>query len=69
MNEEDAKVRLGALLGVMIETQGDDSEYVRDCKLGLDRIIKLEAEVKQLREEIEKRRLKILELYKLLEEK
>ncbi len=39
---KDAVERLEALLGVMNEIQGEDSEYSKDCQLGIDRIKELE---------------------------
>jgi len=48
---KDAVERLEALLGVMDATQGEDSEYSRDCRLGIERIKELE---KKLPEEYQR---------------
>jgi hypothetical protein len=51
LTKEDAVERLEALLGVMDATQGEDSEYSGDCRLGIARIKELE---KKLSEEYQR---------------
>ena len=51
MADLNATERLEALLGVMNATQGEDSEYSRDCRLGIERIKDLE---KKLPEEYQR---------------